>query len=471
MSENQSNFSGLKLEWDRSPGHPSLIRQLEHGLRTAVQRGQLPAGARLPASRVLADQLGCSRWVVVQAYEQLVAEGYFASVTGAGTYVQSLPAHDERRHRSSIENISWRYDFAAGIPDLSLFPRREWLAATRSALNTAPSAEFDYGTPAGLLALRTNLAAYLGRVRGAVAVADDLVITNGVVHAVAVMARAMRARGFDRIGVEHPGWIPLRTPFDGSGLTPIPIPVDSEGLDVTELIRSGARAVLISPAHQFPVGSVMSPRRRAALLEWADAVDGLIIEDDYDAEFRYDRNPLAAIQGLLPERVVLVGSVSKSLAPALRLGWMVLPESWKTPALDALRAVDPSVAVISQLAFAEYLSSGGFERHLRRMRKDYAGRRQQLVASMTEHFPNVTVQGISAGLHLMADLGPGSDIAFAAQAAAQQIRVYPVSRYCLNRDIPDQYMNRRAVVLGYGGIPQHRIAEGIKTLSNIASTI
>ncbi|QBJ95581.1 PLP-dependent aminotransferase family protein [Rhodococcus sp. ABRD24] len=471
MPEDKTNSPRLGIEWNRSSGHPSLTRQLEQSLRAAVRRGQLPTGARLPATRVLADQLGCSRWVVVQAYEQLVAEGYFVSSTGSGTYVQAIAPTRDRPRQPEFGNTSWRYDFGAGTPDLSLFPRHEWLAAAKSALAAAPTSAFDYGPASGIRDLRAALAAYLGRVRGVVAVADDLVITNGAVHAVSVMARTLHARGFDRIAVEHPGWIPLRAPFDGSGLDPIAVGVDDEGLMVTDLIKSGARAVLVAPAHQFPTGSVMSPRRRAALIEWAEAVDGVIIEDDYDSEFRYDRHPLAAIQGMCPERVVLIGSVSKSLAPALRIGWMVLPPQWRDLALDAVRAIDPSVSAISQLTFAEYLSSGGFERHLRRMRKEYANRRQQMVAAMLAFFPNVDVRGISAGLHLMADLGAGSVSEFTELSARRQVRIYPVSRYCMSEEVPIEYRDRRSIVLGYGAIPAHRILKGIETLAMVASEL
>lgn len=470
MDPNQSDFDlGLHLEWDTTPGAPTYLHQLGNGLRQAIRRGQLRPGVRLPSTRTLALQLGCSRWVVVQAYEQLVAEGYLSSRTGSGTRVQNVHPVAFETECPAPPPQTWRYDFRTGIPDLSLFPRSEWVRATRTSLAMAPTSAFDYGEPSGLAQLRSSVADYLGRVRGAVATADDLVITNGAVHALAILSRALRRRGIDRIGVEDPGWIPLRAPFDGSGVTPVPIPVDDEGIDVDGLEASGARAVLVSPAHAFPFGSTLSPGRRARLLEWADRVNGLVIEDDYDAEYRYDRRPLGVLQGIRPDRVVLIGSVSKSLAPALRIGWMVHPRSWRTLIHTSQGQMDTGVSVVSQLTFSEYLESGGFERHLRRMRKDYAKRRNALVSALADHFPRARLNGVPAGLHLMVDLGSGESAPALSERAQQAgVRFYPIDRYFLNGTVPPRYENGPVIVLGYGSIPSHRIPDGVAALAEVS---
>lgn len=467
MSVFRTTFDARTL-WGEGDSWPEgRTRSLETALRSAVRRGQLPAGTRLPASRVMADQLSCSRWVVVQTYEQLVAEGYFESRPGSGTYVRSIPISAEKKIAPPTPRPTWKYDFGAGIPDLAAFPRKEWATATRKALEKAPYHVLGYGDSRGLRELREGIAGYLGRVRGAVAIADDVVLSNSAVHAISILARVLEKKGIRTVGVEHPGWIPLRKPFDRTGVKPVAIPVDKEGIDVSFLRNTDARAVLVSPAHQFPTGVVMSPERRTALLKWAEECDGIIIEDDYDAEFRFDRQPISSIQGLNPNRVVLIGSLSKSLAPGVRLGWMVLPEGYLSEVLDSMQAIDPNPAIIGQLTFLDFLASGQFERHLHRLRQQYSQRREILTDALSQYFPESRVEGISAGMHVLADLGPGPVDRLLASADSRGIRTYPVSRYCLPDRLPEQYVGRLAVVLGFGGIPPHRIKEGIQLLQEI----
>lgn len=442
------------------------MQQLARALRDAVRAGRLRPGARLPASRTLALQLGCSRWVVVQAYEQLTAEGYLDTRVGSGTRVHALPASKPAPDEIPAKPRSWRFDFRPGIPDLAQFPRAAWLRTVRASFQAAPTATLDYGELDGLPALRANLADYLGRVRGAEARAGDIIVTTGSVNALSVVARALVGRGVTRIGVEDPSWIPLRGPLEGSGVDTVPIPVDDDGLDVEELVRTGLRAVLVTPVHQFPTGSVLSPDRRRRLLEWAGSCDGLIVEDDYDSEYRYDRTPLGTIQGVAPDHVLLIGTVSKSLAPALRLGWMVTPRSWAADLRRARRSVDVGVSVLTQLAFGEFLGSGAFEQHLRRMRREYHNRRAALVATLAAHFPASRVHGIPGGLHLMVELGidlAGEDIERLCDA--RDIRLYSLDRYCAG-PIPARY-DPGAVVLGFGAIPAHRMDTAMATMAEI----
>jgi GntR family transcriptional regulator / MocR family aminotransferase len=467
MLENQTiEIPEVLLDWVGEAGKAPGMQQLSRALREAIRSARLRPGVRLPASRALARQLGCSRWVVVQAYEQLTAEGYLESLVGSGTRVHGLPAPRTLTEETARELRSWRFDFRPGIPDLAQFPRAEWLRATRAALNAAPTVALDYGDPDGLRSVRESLADYLGRVRGVDASAADISVTTGSVNALALISRALRARGIYQIGVEDPGWIPLRGPFAGSGVEPVPLGVDEEGLVTDDLARSGLRAVLVTPVHQFPVGTVLSPHRRRELLRWAGRTGGLIIEDDYDSEYRYDRTPLGALQGISPGQVLLIGSVSKSLAPALRLGWMVAPATWRNLLGESRRGVDVGVSVLVQLAFEEFLRSGAFEQHLRRMRKQYTRRRAALADGLARRFPSAQISGIAAGLHLMADLGtsvPAADIERVCDE--HSIRLYTVQRYCAGR-VPPGY-SPATVVLGFGAIPDHKMDTAIATLARI----
>jgi len=468
MAENRSidgsaEFQELLLLGDVDTASP-LVAQLISKLRQSILRGRLRPGARLPATRSLAAQLGCSRWVVVQAYEQLTAEGYLISRTGAGTRVSTAPTSRSQPPRLAIEERSWRFDFRTGVPDLTQFPRAEWVRATRTALADAPTSSLDYGDPSGLGSLREALADYLGRVRGADTSAADIGITAGSVSALAIVSGALASRGIFRIGVEDPGWIPLRNPFSGSGVQPVPLPVDGHGLVVGQLAEHDLRAVLVTPVHKFPVGTVLSAQRRIELLRWAERVDGLVIEDDYDSEYRYDRGPLGVLQGVSPERVVLIGSLSKSLAPGARLGWMVGPPSWRETLEESRRSVDIGVSVLIQATFGEFLRSGGFERHLRRMRKEYVGRRAALIDSLGSIFPAAIMRGIPAGLHQMVDLAEGSAPALARACERQDVRVYPLHRYCLGAHPPAGY-TESTVVLGFGAISARRIPAGVAAMA------
>lgn len=461
--DDSGEFQELLLLGEVDSASP-LVAQLILKLRESIRRGRLHPGARLPATRSLATQLGCSRWVVVQAYEQLTAEGYLTSQTGSGTRVRGVPTSRSQPPRLASEERSWRFDFRTGIPDLTQFPRVEWVRATRTALAGAPSSSLDYGDPSGLGSLREALADYLGRVRGADTSAVDIGITAGSVSALAIISGALAARGIFRIGVEDPGWIPLRNPFSGSGVQPVPISVDRDGLVVDQLVEHDLRAVLVTPVHQFPVGTVLSAQRRIELLRWAGHVDGLVIEDDYDSEYRYDRGPLGVLQGVSPEHVVLIGSLSKSLAPGTRLGWMVGPPSWRGTLEESRRRVDIGVSVLIQATFGEFLRGGGFERHLRRMRKEYVGRRTALIDSLSSSFPAAIMRGIPAGLHQMVDLVEVPAPALVRACERHDVRLYPLHRYCLGAHPPRGY-TESTVVLGFGAISARRIPAGVAAMA------
>ncbi|NUW35313.1 PLP-dependent aminotransferase family protein [Nonomuraea sp. SMC257] len=471
-----------------------VAAQVASGLREAVGSGRLAPGDRLPSSRDLAADLGVSRGVVVEAYEQLVAEGFLVSRVGSGTRVAPAATRG-RAVAAELPESYCDYQSRATSPDLGHFPRERWLAALRHALATIPSDALDYGDPGGIPELREELAGYLRRVRAAEVDPADLIIVGGVAQGLSLVLHVLAERE-GRLGATDRGGRPGaadragRAGAAGNGGRPrpggragriglavedptsqrqvpllrragadlLPVPVDGRGLDVAALRERPARAVLVTPAHQYPTGVVLSPGRRAALVEWARESDAVVLEDDYDAEFRYDRDPVGCLQGLAPDRVVLVGSVSKALAPGLRLGWVVAPPALAGAVRLARSEFDLGSPVIEQYALAGFLRTGGYDRHLRRMRREYRRRRDALVRALAEHLPEVRVRGIEAGLHAHLDLPAGWDeervVAVARELGLAMEAVGPM------RFAP----GRPAVAAGFSRLPVHRAAEAVREL-------
>ncbi|MFJ3493491.1 PLP-dependent aminotransferase family protein [Streptomyces sp. NPDC086091] len=407
-------------------------RALQEALRDAVRSGRLTRGTRLPSSRDLAADLGVSRGLITEAYEQLTAEGYLRSGRGAGTWVGgAAPAAPPRARDLAPRSPGARTDFVAGTPDLSLFPRTAWAAAQRAVLADLPHQDLGYPDPRGLPRLRTALAGLLARRRGVVADPERIVVVSGVAQATALLALALRTRGVDAVGVEDPGSPQHSGLFAAAGVTAVPLPLDGEGLALGALRASGVRAVMTTPAHQFPTGLAYSARRRTRLLDWARAVDGFVVEDDYDGDFRYDRAPVGAWQGLDPERVAYAGSVSKSLAPGLRLGWLLVPEALADEVVDRKRTMDLGHPSLDQAVFARFVEHGDYDRQLRRCQRAYRERRDVLVAALAEHFPGARVTGIAAGLHVIAALPAryGPEAGFAERAGAAGVSVRTLREY------------------------------------------
>ena len=404
----------------RRDGGRSLRAQLEDELRAAVRGGRLAAGARLPSSRTLARDLAVSRRLVVEAYAQLTAEGYLRTRSGSGTYVAADGSGAARGGRSDrpAERAAPlpRHDFFPGAPDLSAFPRQAWLRALRDVLRTLPHAALGYPDPRGTPALRAQLAEYLGRVRGVATAPERIVVVAGVAQGLALLARVLVARGTPRIAVEDPSLPAHREALRRHGATVAPVPVDAEGIRVDALATTGAGAVVVTPAHQMPLGMALSVARRSALLAW----DGLVVEDDYDAEFRYDRAPLGALQGLAPERVAYTGSVSKSLAPGLRLGWLVLPEALVDAVADAKLHADAGSDVLSEHVLARLIETRAYDRHLRVLRRRHRARREAFVAALARHLPEARPEGIAAGLHSVVSLPDPIEVAAFEQACAKR---------------------------------------------------
>ncbi len=447
----------LLMELDRAGGRP-LRAQLEDGLREAVRSGRLPAHSRLPATRALASDLRVSRRLVVDAYAQLLAEGYLVARHGAGTYVAATEGMGDSAPPAA-PGRSLRLDFFPGAPDLASFPRTVWMRALRDVMRSAPPSALAYPDPRGAPALRAALAAYLRRVRGVVVEPDSIVVCAGATQGLALLGRALKRLGIDAIAVEDPGLPPHRAVLAYAGMDVRGVGVDEHGLEVGSL---DVPAVLATPAHQCPTGVVLSPARRGELVRWARA-GGLVIEDDYDAEFRYDRAPLGAIQGLAPDRVVYLGTASKTLAPGLRLGWLVLPSWLIDGVVEAKLLDDLGSATIDQLVLARMIETAAYDRLLRKARRRNRDRRDALIAAVAEHLPGATVSGISAGLHALVRLPRAVDAHQLLLAAAERsLGIYPLTLHLI-----DPPRDTDALVMGYASLSEPAIAEGVGVLAEI----
>ncbi|MDQ1424808.1 MAG: GntR family transcriptional regulator / MocR family aminotransferase [Acidimicrobiaceae bacterium] len=455
----------ILLELDRS--RPRGLRaQVEEELRAAIRSGRLGPGTSLPSTRALAADLGITRGVIVAAYDQLLAEGYLLSRPGSGTVVNATPEAVSARGPKPSAGASVMVDFRPGVPDLDLFPRAAWMRATRSALQTMPSEQLGYIDSRGLPQLRAALVDYLARVRGVCTDPDCVVICNGFAHGFGLVAKALRETGRDVVAVEDPGHDGPRGEITWSGGSYRGIAVDDDGIVVDELRRSRARVAVVTPAHQMPTGAVLSASRRSALAAWARDVDGYVIEDDYDAEYRYDRHPVGALQGVAPDRVIYCGTLSKSLAPGLRLGWLVLPHELVEPIITRRRANDSATASIAQAAYAKFVSTGDLDRHLRRTRRIYRQRRDALVAALARWLPDATPGGIAAGLTILVTLPHDvREAVVEERALAAGVRVYPLGSYRTKRD---DAMSP-GLVLGYGQLSPAKIEQGVRLLAEAVS--
>ena len=459
----------LLLRLDRSAGEPLRI-QLERELREAIRAGRLAAGERLPSSRTLARELGISRGLVSECYAQLQAEGYLITRGGSATRVaDSAQSPTPLPRQPAAPEPRPAIDFRPGIPDLTGFPRDDWSWALRKACREIPSDALRYTFPdeaandaAGSPELRAVLAAYLRRVRRAAAEPDRVVLCTGFAQALNLVVQALIRSGADTVAVEDPGDLDHRAMARYAGATVVPVPVDEDGISTAALARTDARAVILTPAHHMPTGGVLGPRRRQELVAWANERDATIIEDDYDAEFRYDREPIGALQGLTPDRVALVGSVSKSLAPALRIGWLVCPPALIDAVSEAKLLADRGSPLIEQLALAALIESGRYDKHLRAMRTKYAGRRSALVTALAKHAPGVPLQGLAAGFHAVLRLPDGSDeAAVVAEARRRSVGLYGISRYRDGTPGPAQ------LVIGFGNLSESAIERGIATVADL----
>jgi GntR family transcriptional regulator / MocR family aminotransferase len=456
----------LLLALDRGRGAEPLRSQLCRQLREAIRSGRRRAGERLPSSRELARALSTSRGLIQECYGQLQAEGYLDSRVGSATRVSSgVVGVSAAGAAAAAAAAPTRLlaDFRSGVPDLASFPRGDWAWAQREACRIVPREALDYGDPRGSPVLREVLAAYLRRVRAAAADPDHMVICTGFAQGLGLALRALTRAGIGRVALEDPGYDDATQVAAWAGVEVVRVPVDSGGVDVGRLAASGARAVVVSPAHQWPNGVVLAASRRHALAAWAAEADAIVIEDDYDAEFRYDREPVGALQGLAPDRVIALGTVSKSLAPALRLGWLLCPPALLGAIAEQKAYGDRGSPGLDQLALAQLIESGRFDRHLRRVRGVYARRRQVLIEALGQHAPRVTLTGLAAGFHAVAHLpGPADEESVVAEARARSVGLYGMSRYRASGAVePGQ------LVLGFGNLGERAIAAGIAAVGDL----
>jgi GntR family transcriptional regulator / MocR family aminotransferase len=445
-----------------------LTGWLADAIRAAIIDGRLQAGAPLPATRLLAGDLGVSRGVIVEAYQRLADEGLVSARPGAGTRVLGISRRPAPAERPDLALLPQRWraraeiDLSPGVPDLSGFPRVAWLRAEKLVLEQASVADLGYGDPRGSQWLRTELAGWLARTRGLRADPDDIIVVTGVAQALALLAQVLRARAVGEIAVEDPGSRGSREELAYWGLRSVPVPVDEHGLQVDDLARSGLRAVLLTPAHQFPTGVVLAPRRRRDLMDWAAGADALIIEDDYDAEYRYDRAPVPALQASAPGLVAYAGSTSKTLAPGMRLGWLIPPSRLHADLVEAKHASDLGSPALPQLVLARLIASGELEQHIRLVRKRQRSRRDALLRALHEHLPVARVQGIAAGLHLLITFpgrtGPDTDLAEAILRAG--VLVHPLSWHRHRPGVP-------GIVLGYAAHTPDQLREAVRRITRV----
>ncbi|MGW7053802.1 MocR-like pyridoxine biosynthesis transcription factor PdxR [Streptomyces sp. NPDC054887] len=435
-------------------GASGLRRGLMNALREAVRTGRLAPGTRLPSSRSLAADLGVARNTVADAYAELVAEGWLTARQGSGTRVAPRAAPRETPAPAVAPRRGARraaaYSLMPGSPDLASFPRAQWLRAARRALTTAPHDAFGYGDPRGRVELRTAVAEYLARARGVRASPDRVVVCSGFVHGLSLLAKVLARRGVREVAVESYGLPFHRDVFTEAGLGTPALGLDAHGARTGELGElPDAGAVLLTPAHQFPTGAALRADRRSAAVDWARSTGGLVLEDDYDGEFRYDRQPVGALQGLDPERCVYLGTASKSLAPGLRLAWMVLPGALAREVAAAKGVVDWMSGSPDQLTLAEFIRSGAYDRHVRAMRLRYRRRRDQLVQALADRAPGVRVTGIAAGLHAVLELPAGTERSVVQAAAWQGLALEGVGSF----RHPSVRRDGDALVVGYATPP------------------
>ena len=445
-------------------GSGTLGRQIEDQLRAAIRENTLRPGTRIPLTRDLARELGVSRPIVVGAYAQLAAEGYLVLRQGARPRVSDCVGPCRAPAAlTAPQSTEPRFDFRLGVPDLASFPRSMWLRSLRDALGRMPDADLGYTDPHGSEVLRAALTEYLGRVRGVVTDRTRVFVTSGYAQGRALVVRALVAAGARRIAIEEPCNREVWETMERAGLEMIRIPVDGAGMQVERLARTKADAVLVTPAHHYPTGVVLSGERRAGLLEWLRRRDAIGIEDDYDAEYRYDRAPVGALQPLDAERIVYAGTASKTLAPALRLGWLVVPPRLVDGVAEQQSLADFGGPRIEQHAFADFLSRGELDRHLRRMRGRYRARRDALVDAVHQMLPEASICGIAAGLHATIRLPAGYDDRIIRDRALRRgIALSAMSDYFLGEPFGPP-----TLILGYARSSEPTIRAGVKALAAV----
>ena len=454
---------------DRSCATP-LGRQIEDQVRNAIRSRRLHAGRELPSTRALARDLAVSRGVVVRAYAQLAEEGYLQLRQGAAPSVRE-PRTDSPAAAACKRGVGRackvRYDLRPHLPEASLFPRHAWLRSLRHAVTTAGNADLTYSGSRGLEQLRTEVSAYLGRARGIAAGPDQIVITAGCTHSLNLVFHMLARRGAGRIGLENPSDVMVQTIAERAGLNPVGISLDEDGILVGELRAAAVPAVVVSAGHQFPTGSVLARERQVALMRWAATVGAVVVEDEYDAALRPDWTAISAQDGLAHERVVYLGSTGKTLSPAVRIGWAVLPKALATAFAEEVVTSVLQISAIEQLAFADFLRRGEFDRHLRQMRLVFRRRRAAVAAAFEGILPQVEVHEAAAGLNMLIEL-PCVELEQAAvrQANSRGIRLETLSRHTL-----PGYRGPAGLLIGVGALQDGAISHVVEELAQVLAAV
>lgn len=448
-----------------------LIRQVYEQIRTRILHGELVAGECLPSTRELSSSLGLSRNVVVGAYEQLFAEGYIEGKQGSGTYVAEGAYLDLQEKTDSLsffdmhqlkEETNDVIDFRPGIPALEMFPRNPWARITKQVCEDTSHSVFGYGHPEGRIELRHILSRYLKRTRGVHCHPDQLIITSGATQALSLIASLLLSPG-DEVIIEDPITHEIQTIFTSPGSMLYPVPVDEQGIK-TELIPLDKKPsfIFVTPSHQFPLGGTLTIQRRIQLIQFARKSDCFIVEDDYDSEFRYQGAPINSLQGLDPDRVIYIGTFSKILSPALRLGYLILPPSLAKRCKDLKWFTDLHTPTLEQLTIARFIDERHLERHIRKMKKVYKGRRDHLNKCLKEEFGSkVKVLGDSTGMHLIAEF---QKMEFPDRRVNEIANKYKVQIYSVELHTIKKGMHRNKIILGYGNLTFEEIKEGIHRL-------
>jgi GntR family transcriptional regulator / MocR family aminotransferase len=447
----------LDLRQTITPGARGARDLLLSALRDAVRSGRLAPGTMLPPSRTLATDLGLARNTVAEAYAELVAEGWLASRQGAGTWVVNVSGAGIPATPRGVRVVP-THNLSPGSPDVSEFPRTAWVAATRRALADAPTEALRMGDPRGRPELRNALAEYLARARGVRTSPESIVICAGVRHAVELLTRAVGGP----IAVEAYGLFIFRDAIDALGTSTVPIGLDEQGAVISDLDELDVPAVLLTPAHHNPQGMPLQPSRRTAVIDWAQRTGGYVFDDDYDGEFRYDRQPVGALQALCPDRVAYLGSTSKSLAQTLRLGWTALPDELIDPVIAAAGGAQFYVDAINQLTMAEFIASGQYDRHIRRMRARYRRRRDTLIDALAGF--DVGISGLAAGVNVLLTLPEGSEHEVLRRAGEAGIALQGLSRM---RHPLAEVPNREGIIVGFAAPAEHAFAPAVDALCNV----
>jgi GntR family transcriptional regulator/MocR family aminotransferase len=472
----------LHLPVDRAAGVP-LHRQIYEGYRRAILDGRIRPGQRVPSTRALAEDLGVSRLPVLAAYDQLLHEGYLAARPGSGTFVSDAvpddllrspapagsrprPVRAAPRPAPRARDYGGLGPFRVSLPALDQFPHAAWARMVARHAHALSHAQMAYSDPAGTTALRVAVADHLRTARGVRCEADQVLVVSGSQAALRITAAALLGEG-DRVAMEEPGYPFARAALGANGAETVPVPVDEEGLSVARLRRSErrVRAVYVTPSHQYPLGMSLTAARRFALLEWAARREAWVIEDDYDSEYRYVSRPLGALQGMDPnERVVYIGTFSKVLFPALRMGYLVVPPALWQRFMEVRTTFDLLSPTLYQLVLAEFLSEGHFARHLRRMRGVYARRRAALLAGLARHCGGrLTVHNADAGLHIAVLLADGLD----DREAVRRMAARGLTATALSPCYADQARARSGLLLGFGGFTERRLVEATRVLGEV----